>query len=194
MFSIGNKIVDERIPYIKFSCNLEVCKGVCCTVKGGKGAPLADFEVYEIQNGLPEVIKYLPEKSLKIIQENSGIEGYSGNYTTSCIEDKDCVFVYYEDDIAKCAFEKAFLDGKIEFRKPISCHLFPIRVSNFGGDVIRFEKFIECKPALIKGQVEDIPLYIFLKEALIRAFGEAWYQKFKEICESKLKISKEVEF
>lgn len=193
MFSIENKIIDERIPYIKFSCNLEACKGACCTVKGGKGAPLADFEIFEIQNCLSEVSKYLSERSLEIIKENSGIEGYSGNYTTSCIDDEDCVFVYYEDDIAKCAFEKAFQDGKIEFRKPISCHLFPIRISNFGGDVIRYEKFIECKPALIKGQTDNVPLHIFLKDALVRAYGEKWYQKLKDKCESLLKVTNEVE-
>lgn len=187
MFTIGNKIIDDRIPFIRFSCDLEKCKGACCTIKGGKGAPLMDHEVIDIQNSLNIISKYLPEKSLNIIKQNACIEGHSGNFTTSCVEDKDCVFVFYENNIAKCAFEKAYLNNEINFRKPISCHLFPIRISYFGGDVLRYEKFTECKVALIKGKEDNVPLHVFLKDALIRMYGEAWYEQFQKVCDMYMK-------
>lgn len=193
MFEVGNKIVDERIPFIKFSCDLETCKGACCTVKGGKGAPLQDFEIFEIQNCIPELYEILPEKNIQILKANNGIESYPDGYTTACIDDKDCVFVYYENNIAKCAFEKAYNEGKITFYKPLSCHLFPIRISNFGGDILRFEKFSECKSAILKGENKNIPLYIFLKNALIRYYGKEWYQDFKRECEKRSKMKEIIE-
>lgn len=188
MFEVRNIIIDERIPFIKFSCDLEICKGACCTVKGGRGAPLQDTEIYKIQSCLTELCELLPQKNIQIIKENNGVEFHPDGYTTACVDDRDCVFVYYENDIAKCAFEKAYNEGRTEFYKPISCHLFPIRISNFGGDILRFEKFSECKSAFINGHNKNIPLYIFLKDALIRLYGKEWYQDFKKECEIRLRI------
>lgn len=186
MFEIENKIIDERIPYIKFLCDLEACKGGCCTLKGGKGAPLEDSEIAEVENALCVVKKYLGTRSLQEIEKNKGIEGSPGNFTTGCIDNKDCVFVYYDKDIAKCAFERGYLNKEISWRKPISCHLFPIRIANFGGEVVRFENIAECKPAIVKGKTNDIPLYVFLRDALIRKYGPHWYELFREYCELKL--------
>lgn len=193
MFTIENKIIDGRIPYIKFSCDLEACKGGCCTLKGGKGAPLTDSEITEIENALPVVARYLGARSLREVENNHGIEGSPGSFTTGCIDNKDCVFVYYDGDIAKCAFEKAYFNNEIKWRKPISCHLFPIRVANFGGEVIRFEKISECEPAIVNGRKNNIRLYDFLREALIRRYGEQWYKLFLENCELHSKLESEIQ-
>lgn len=193
MFVIENKIIDERIPYIKFSCDLDGCKGGCCTLKGGKGAPLTDSEIIEIESAIPVVKKYLEAKSLKEIENNNGIEGLPGNFTTGCIDNKDCVFVYFDGDIAKCVFEKAYFNNEISWRKPISCHLFPIRIADFGGEVVRFEKISECKPAIVNGKKNDILLYDFLRDALIRKYGEQWYKLFRENCELHFKLESEIQ-
>jgi hypothetical protein len=191
MFTVFNSIVDERIAYIKFKCDLNLCKGACCTLPGGRGAPLDDGEVEEIQKAIPVIKKYLSDRHLEEIQLNDGIEGYAGSFATSCIDNKDCVFVYYEDDTAKCAFEKAFFNNEISWRKPLSCHLFPIRISDFGGDVLRYEKIIECKPAIVKGKIDSTPLFEFLQDALIRKYGQKWYDEFKIVCVGNLKRESE---
>jgi len=191
MFTVFNSIVDERIAYIKFKCDLNSCKGACCTLPGGRGAPLDDNEVEEIQKAIPVIKTYLSDRQLEEIRLNDGIEGYVGSFATSCIDNKDCVFVFYENDTAKCAFEKAFYNNDITWRKPISCHLFPIRVSDFGGDVLRYEKIKECKPAIVKGKVDSTLLFEFLQDALIRKYGKKWYDEFKSACVGNIKRESE---
>jgi len=182
MFMVLGRIVDEKIAFLNFKCDLAACKGACCTLPGGRGAPLADDEIIEIQNAIPFIQKYLSQNQLEEIKLNYGIEGSTGNFATTCIDNKDCVFVVYDDGIAKCAFEKAYFNGEIKWRKPISCHLFPIRISDFGGDVLRYEKIPECKPAIVKGKTDAMPLHEFLSEALIRKYGNKWYEEFKAGC------------
>ena len=99
---------------------------------------------------------------------------------TMSINKKECVFVYFEKGIAKCAIEKAFLNGEISFRKPVSCQLFPIRITKFGGDVLRYEKFNECAPALDKGNKENIKIVEFCQESLKRNYGNKWYTSLME--------------
>ena len=94
---------------------------------------------------------------------------------------KDCIFVYYEKDIAKCAIEKAYFENKINFRKPISCHLFPIRVNNLGGPILKYERYDECNPALDQGNKLDLSILEFCKDALIRAYGIEFYNNLLEL-------------
>lgn len=123
----------------------------------------------------------LPVKSRKIIDEEGFWEEKDGQLLLSSVNDRDCVFVYYENDIAKCSFEKLYFQEEIDFRKPISCHLFPIRVSEFGGPVLRFEKYRDCEPALEKGRETNTSVAEFCREALARAFGESFVEKlFRE--------------
>ena len=122
---------------------------------------------------------YLPENHKQTIDRKGFFERKQGKLMTTSFENRACVFVNFENGIAKCGIEKAFLDGKTDFRKPISCHLFPIRVENFGGDVLRYEEFDECSPALKKGEKENINLIDFLEESLIRKFGKNWFTKLK---------------
>ena len=172
--------VRKDVLKTRFSCDLEKCKGACCTFESEYGAPLHEEEVKIIGAILPEVMPYLPEEHKKII-ENEGFYRYkSSELMTHSLDNKACVFVFYENGIAKCGIEKAFFDGKTDFRKPISCHLFPIRITKFGSDVLRYEKFSECKPALERGEQENITVAEFCGEALERKYGRKWYSALKE--------------
>lgn len=123
----------------------------------------------------------LPERNRDSIKKDGFFEQKSGELLTRSIDNKDCVFVYYDNNIAKCAIEKAFFEGKIDFRKPISCHLFPIRISQFGGDIVRYEKFFECAPALKLGEEKQITVAEFCKDSLERLYGKEWYKSLTEL-------------
>ncbi len=180
MILIDNILVSDEIFTTKFSCELSECKGACCTFPGEYGAPVLDEEVAIIEDCLSVAFEYLPQKSIAIIKEKGFIEGSKGDFSTACIDKKDCVFVYYDSDIAKCALERAYFDGKIKFRKPLSCHLFPIRISDFGGDYLYYDEFTECKTALIHGEAKNTYIFENVKDALIRAYGTKWYNLLNE--------------
>lgn len=181
--NIDEKIVDSRILTQNFICDLKMCKGACCTMESDFGAPLKDLEIAEIEKNLQAVFRYLPERSIKEIKENNFWEENDGMIMTRSINHRDCVFVYYEDDIAKCGIEKAYINKESDFRKPISCFLFPIRVGNFGGEVLKYEEYSECKPALKLGEKKGITIVEFCKDALKTAFGKVWYNKLKSYLE-----------
>ena len=175
MYLVDNILIDPEIAETRFACDLPDCKGGCCTFPGDWGAPIKDSEVEILKQCVPAVTKYLSEKSVETIEKCGVVQGVQGDYSTTCIEHKDCVFVYYEGDIAKCSIEKAFLNGETIFRKPISCHLFPIRVEDKAMPYLYFSYFEECKPALVKGKEENIFLLTSVQEALCRSYGELWY-------------------
>ena len=179
LFVIDNVAVDGSLVDRKFACDLLKCKGACCSLPGGRGAPLLDSEIPEMEAVLPEVLPLLSEEKRRAIEKSGFYEGPRGDYATTCIDDEDCVFVYRENGIAKCAIERAFNDGKTEFRKPISCHLYPIRVNRFGGDILRYHEIAECRPAVKKGESENVGTIEFLKTALTRLYGEEWYSKLE---------------
>ena len=140
-------------------------------------------EIEIIEKIYPTVKKYLPEVAIDEI-ENNGFWEYKGEmYMTRSINNRDCVFVYYENDVAKCAIEKAFINGEIDFKKPVSCHLFPIRLADFGGPILKYESYNECKPAVKKGKKENITVAEFLKEPLIRKFGNEFYEELIKLGE-----------
>jgi hypothetical protein len=181
MFLIDNILVDDNIVSQPFLCDLKACKGACCTLEGGMGAPLLDEEVPLLKKSIRAALKYLPERSRKILlKESNAFEGSPGDYYTTCIDNAACTFVFYEGGIAKCAIEKAYFAGENpEFRKPISCHLFPIRRADFGGAYLHYQKFEECEPALELGEAKDVRIYELTKDALVRAYGEEWYAKLE---------------
>lgn len=176
---IDDVFVSNDLANTKFTCDLEKCKGACCTMESEYGAPLTKEEITKMKKILPVLKDYLPEHSWKQIQKNGFWEEKEETLMTTSINDRDCVFVYFEGDIAKCAIEKAYFDGKVKFRKPLSCHLFPIRVSYFGGPVLKYEKYADCEPALDNGLQTQISVYEFCKDALSRAFGNEWFNKLK---------------
>lgn len=177
---VGNILVRAEIADMPFMCDLEKCKGACCTLESEFGAPLKNSEIKKIEEILESVKDYLNEEYINAIESNGFYETKSDELLIKSMNNRECVFVYYENDIAKCAIEKAYIEGKTDFRKPISCHLFPIRISNFGGDVLRFEKFDECKPAIVAGKNNNITVAEYCEEPLNRLYGKNWYLQLKE--------------
>jgi hypothetical protein len=182
MFLIGEAVVESTIPGAQFHCDLTACKGACCCLEGGRGAPLEDDEVLEIEKAYPAVRQYLAERSVAVIEERGVAEGSPGDFVTPCIDNRDCVYVYYDAEIARCGFERAYSAGLTDWRKPVSCHLFPIRIRRFGGDRLLFEPLEECAPGRQLGAIAGTPLHEFVKEPLIRIFGNVWYREFAALC------------
>ncbi len=181
MIVVGETVIDDDVLNASFCCDLQVCKGACCYLAGGRGAPLEDAEVDEIRNAFPVIRSSLPERSLAVIEARGLVEGHPGDYATNCVDDRECVFAIFEQGIARCAFEKAFTDGTIAWRKPISCHLFPIRVRRFGREFMRYEEIDECRGGRERGARENVHLFDFLKTPLARRYGDHWYQSFLEL-------------
>jgi hypothetical protein len=173
MFIIDEIEVDEKIASVRFLCDVAICKGACCTSPGGRGAPITDAENDEIVKAYPVIARYLPIAHRNAIERYGLTEGVSGNMATPCLNNAACVFVHYVNEIAQCAFETAFLAGEISWRKPLSCHLFPIRVHP-SGKKIYYEFFDECHPALRRGETSDARLQQVLRDPLERAFGKPW--------------------
>jgi hypothetical protein len=181
-FTIGDVEVEQEIAQKYFSCDLGRCKGACCTLPGGRGAPVAPDEIDSLVRAIPIVRKYIPSDHLRIVEQFGVVEESDGQYFTACINNRACVFVYYDRGIARCSIEQAYFAGEYAWRKPVSCHLFPIR-SSFGlPDQVRFEYLRECFPAIEAGNRGNIPLYEFLRDALIRLYGETWYTEFHKRC------------
>jgi len=177
---IDNIALNTEIVENSFTCDLSKCKGACCTMESEFGAPVTKEEIEEINKILHVVKDYLPKKHFNEIEKKGFWVDKHGELMTRSIDNRDCVFVTYDGDIAKCGIEKAFLEGKVEFQKPVSCHLFPIRVSNFGGPVLRYEKYSDCSPAIEKGKKTKIKILDFCRDGLERAFGKKWFLKIKE--------------
>jgi len=177
---IDDILINTEVFDIKFNCDLNKCKGACCTMESEFGAPITKEEIEEIEKILPVVKEYLPKEHIDEINKNGFWINKFDQLMTRSMNNRACVFVTYEGDIAKCGIEKAYRDGKISFVKPISCHLFPIRISKFGGDVVRFEKYHECNPALEKGKKTNINVIDFCRDSLEREYGIEWFSKTKD--------------
>lgn len=179
MIYIDGIAVEDDVVNSLFRCDLAKCKGACCTFPGDFGAPLLDSEVEQIEQSMAEAAKYLSDRSKSVLKYSGFYEGSEGSLTTMCIDRRDCVFVFYEGDIAKCALEAAYFAGKTEFRKPISCHLFPVRVREYSSLTLHYERISECLPGVKKGESESILLIDTIRDALVRAFGAEWAEKLK---------------
>jgi hypothetical protein len=178
---VKNVVLRQELIDTKFACDLGKCKGACCTLESEFGAPLLDDEISQIQDSIAAAKNYLSESHLNKLEKDGFFEKKNSELMVSSINNKECVLAFFENGIANCSLEKAYIEGKADFRKPISCHLFPIRVSKFGGDVLRFEEFSECLPAHEKGKRENISLIDFCKEALVRHYDKNWFSKLKEV-------------
>ena len=186
MFVIGEAVIDEAVTQSSFCCDLDTCKGACCCIEGGRGAPLEDDEVLEIEKAYPAVKQYLSRKSIQIIESSGLYDGSPGDFATACVDHQECVFTFFENGVARCSFERAYDEGKTDWRKPLSCHLFPIRIRKLGKDFVRYEQIDECRGGRERGKSEEVMLYDFLREPLIRKYGEQWYYKFLNYCKIKL--------
>ena len=182
MIEVDDKIISFDVFEKQFVCDLSSCKGACC-VEGDAGAPLTDKELDILPYIFNEVKPYMRTEGVKEIEKQGFfVVDPDGDNTTPLVNNKECVFVVFdENEMAKCTIEQAYNDGKIDFKKPISCHLFPIRIKEYRDfDAINYEAINICKPACDCGEQLQIPVYSFLKEPLIRLYGEEWYSKLTE--------------
>lgn len=181
MVQIGDTIVSFDIFKEKFCCNMDACKGACC-IEGDAGAPLEEEEVKELEKVLPVIWEDLSDEARAVI-ERQGVSyvDEEGDLVTSIVNGKDCVFTCYDaKGHCLCAIEKAYRAGKTGFYKPVSCHLYPIRVSNYASfKALNYHRWNVCKAAVLLGRQQGIPVYRFLKEPLVRQFGGAWYQELE---------------
>lgn len=185
MIQIDDTLISLDLLDQFFICDLPKCKGDCC-VDGDAGAPLEKEEFHLLRELLPIIWDDLSPKAKAIIEEQGvGYIDEDGEIVTSIVDGKDCVFTYYDGDgICKCAIEKAYREGKTTFYKPISCHLYPVRLAKYKEfTAVNYHKWRICRAAEILGQKKGVRIFQFLKEPLIRRFGQEWYQALEECAE-----------
>ena len=189
MVEIGDTIVSLDLFREKFLCDLSACKGACC-IEGDAGAPLEMDEVAKLEEVLPVIWDELsPDARAVIDRQGVAYVDCEGDLVTSIVHGKDCVFTCHEDGCCLCLLEKAYRSGRSSFCKPISCALYPIRekrLSN-GTVALNYHRWEVCRDAVKKGRELDLPVYRFLKEPLIRRFGEEWYHELEIMAEELTK-------
>ena len=182
MIQLDNILISDDLQTVHFVCNLGKCKGACC-VEGDGGAPLEEEEISFLEDYFDEIKPFMLEGGVAEIR-NIGVFDYDadGKFVTPLVNGKECVFVYFEDNIARCAIEKAYQEKKIPFPKPLSCHLYPVRIKELHeGEALNYHKWHICNKALENGMKLKMPLYLFLEEALIRKYGRNWYNRLSKL-------------
>lgn len=186
MFQLGKTIVSEDIFEKDFVCNLSACKGACC-VDGDAGAPLEQEETKILVEIYPKVKPFLRKAGIKAIEKQGiYITTEDGEFETPLIEGADCAYVFFDKKgTALCAIEEAYNQGEISWKKPVSCHLYPIRVKDYSEfSAINYNKWHICDDACILGKELQVPVYKFVKEALIRKFGDDWYMELEKVAQT----------
>lgn len=189
MLQIDDKIISFDVLEQKFVCDLKKCKGACC-IHGDSGAPLEDYETDVLDKIFPVVKKYMRKEGVDaIVKQGTSVIDYDGDIVTPLVNGVECAYVVFEDGITKCAIEKSFEAGEIDFQKPISCHLYPIRVKKYKDfEAVNYHSWDICKNALVLGKKLNVPVYIFLANPLIRKYGIEWYEKLKIASEELIKM------
>ncbi len=185
MIEIDDKIVSADLLREGFLCDLSQCKGICC-VEGNAGAPLEIDEVDILEEEYENYKPYMtPEGIAAIEQQGFMVVDEDGDYTTPLVNDAECAYTYTENGVTLCAIEKAWLEGKCSFRKPISCHLYPIRLVNFsnGSVGLNYHRWAVCDCARVCGKKAGVPVYKSLREAIVRRFGEEFYAQLEQAAE-----------
>jgi hypothetical protein len=180
MLKIENSILSLDILETKFCCNLKKCKGACC-VLGDSGAPLEEGEVDILRNIIKNIEPYMSEKGIKAVNKlGTSVVDKDGDHVTPLINNNECAYVIFEDGIAHCAIEKAYFAKAVSFQKPISCHLYPIRVSKYKDfEALNYHAWKICKPALEFGSKQNIPIYQCVSGSLIRKYGQQWFDQLE---------------
>lgn len=183
MIEVQQVLVYEDVIGENFVCNLNKCKGICC-IEGNSGAPLEHKEKQILEDIYSKIKHLLTPKGAKTIEQNgtSVLDG-DGDLTTPCVDgNKECAYVTFENGITKCAIEKGYEQGLVDWKKPISCHLYPIRISHYPEfDVLRYDRQPICNNACAYGNKLQVPVYQFLKEPLIRKYGQTWYAELENL-------------
>lgn len=181
MLLIDDKVVSLDIVENFFCCDLDRCLGQCC-IEGDAGAPLLPEEVTQLRRALPMVMNDLTPAARRVI-ESEGVcyRDRDGELVTSIVDGRDCVFTTYASGgKCLCALEKAYREGHIDFCKPVSCALYPIRLTRYPSfTALNYHRWKICKPAEVLGRARGMRVYQVLKEPLVRAFGQKWYD---ELC------------
>jgi hypothetical protein len=178
MLQIGNTIVSLDIIEKQFVCDLNKCKGACC-IHGDSGAPLETNEVEILNNIFEQISPFLRSEGVESIKkQGTSVIDIDGDMVTPLIDGKECSYTLFENGIAICGIEKAFNAGVIKFKKPISCHLYPVRITEYPEfSAVNYHIWEICKHAVKKGTNENISVFSFLKEPLLRKFGKDWYDQ-----------------
>lgn len=183
LVEIEDKIVSTQIFERQFVCDLSACKGACC-IEGDNGAPVTTEEVQIIEANLPKIKPFMRPEGIAAVEKN-GVAYLDNDLepATTLVNGAECAFVFFDDaGIAKCAIEKAQREGHIDFLKPISCHLYPIRTKQFQDyTALNYEKWEICEPACACGEKLEVPVYKFLQEPLVRAFGTAFFRELEMV-------------
>lgn len=189
MFQLGKTIVSENIIDKDFVCNLSACKGACC-VDGDAGAPLEKEETKILEEIYPKIKSFLRKESIaEIEKQGTWVTSDFGELETPLINGADCVYVIFDEKkTALCGIEEAYNQGIIDWKKPVSCHLYPIRVKDYSEfSAVNYHKWEICDDACTLGKELQVPVYKFVKQALIRKFGEDWYSELEKVAEKRLK-------
>jgi len=184
MIIIGDTLVSEELLEEFFVCDLNACKGACC-IEGESGAPLEIDELERLEEVYDAVKPYMRPEGIRAIDELGLYQmDRDGDLVTTLVDNhKECAFVVFDKSgIAKCALEQAHKDGKTDWKKPISCHLYPIRIAKLPDyTALNYHKWQVCEPACSCGTALQVPVYRFLKDPLIRKFGEKWFSELEEV-------------
>ncbi|CAA9309235.1 MAG: hypothetical protein AVDCRST_MAG56-6128 [uncultured Cytophagales bacterium] len=179
MIIVQNAYLSDDIAEKMFVCDLERCKGACCT-EGDSGAPLEEAELPVLEEVFEAVKPFLTPAGLQAIQEQGKyVIDEDGDLATPTVGNRECAYATYDaKGVLKCAIEQAYLAGKIAYRKPISCHLYPIRVTKYDQfEALNYHRWQICDAACTLGSSLQVPLYKFLREPLVRKYGQAWYDE-----------------
>ncbi|RDC63003.1 DUF3109 family protein [Adhaeribacter pallidiroseus] len=183
MIVLQHTVVSDDLKDKFFVCNLDKCKGACC-VEGDLGAPLEEEELTILKENYEVIKPYLSLDGQKAIAEQGlYIKDWEGDFSTTTIGNRECAYAIYDANLTlKCGIEQAYLAGKITWRKPISCHLYPIRITKYDGfEALNYDKWQICNAACNFGQDLGVRVYQFLKEPLIRKYGAEWYQELEDL-------------
>ena len=193
MIQVDDKILSMEIIKEKFVCDLGKCKGNCC-VLGASGAPLENDEVELLRKIYPKIKPYLRPEAIKAIeQQGTAVIDSDKEWVTPLIKRMECVYAIFEDGIARCAIEKASEEQGISFRKPVSCHIYPIRIKKYEHfEAVNLDRQKICEPARILGKKEGVPVYKFVEEAITRKYGKSFVSKLNRIALEVLNQQKEI--
>ena len=185
MIRVQDVILSEEIATAKFACNISKCKGACCVV-GDAGAPVSKDEIPILRKAFRKLKSRLDSEAVQKAEDEGVVLGNSEDgYEINCIDSGECIFVEKnEDGVATCAIQNAYYQGEFNWEKPISCHLYPVRLKHIAGmDYANYEYIADlCSAACKNGEENGIYLSDFLKTALVRRYGKQWYEEFLETC------------
>jgi hypothetical protein len=192
MIQIGDKIISRELFDNHFICHLEKCKGNCC-VYGDAGAPLEDDEASRLEENLEQLKAFLRHEGIEALEKKGAWQrDDDGEKVTPLVGDDECAYVVYEKGIARCGIENAYEEGAVPFRKPVSCHLYPIRATRLNqATALNYHRWGICEPARILGRKQGLPVFQFLKEPITRVYGKEFYRQLEIVYQEMIQPEKE---